>query len=395
MKVLFITGEFPPMEGGIGDYTRTLGQTLAAGGCDVHVLTSMQASPVPGLTVHPLVEQWGWGFWRILRTLVRRERPAVVHIQYQAAAYAMHPAVNLLPRWFRAGPRSHPHRPRFAVTFHDLRVPYLFPKAGPLRRQAILELARSSDATIVTNREDYDRLSRDLSSAARPPALIPIGSAITPHLLPGYDRDAWRARYRVSPGELLICHFGFINARKGVDTLLDALHLLTTSHSDEVSVCLLMMGGRTGASDPTNVAFLERIEAQIERLDLGDRVHWTGYLPPEEVSACFAAADVCAFPFRDGASFLHSSFHTALVHGVPIVTTQPRVHLPELVDGENMLLVAREDAPALAHALLRLAGDPVLRTRLGVGAQVLSTSFRWDQIAADTLALYHDLDAGS
>jgi len=396
VKVLFVTGEFPPMEGGIGDYTRALGQALTAShvldcplGCDVHILTSVHAGPAPGLTVHPIVERWNWGFWKIVRDLLRREQPTVVHIQYQAAAYGMHPAVNLLPRLFRAWPGSRAQRPRFVVTFHDLRVPYLFPKAGPLRRQAVLELARGSDAAITTNRADYLQLARDLGSAARPPTLIPIGSAITPHLPRDYNRDAWRARWAAGPGDLLICHFGFVNARKGVETLLDALHLLVTRHGRDANARLLMMGGQTGASDPTNVAFLERIEAHIEHLGLRDRVHWTGFLVPEEVSACFAAADVCAFPFHDGASFLHSSLHTALVHGVPIVTTQPRVHLPELIDGQNVLLVPREDSPSLAQALLDLSRDPALRRRLGAGALALSTLFRWDKIAADTLALYH------
>ena len=395
MKVLLITGEFPPMEGGIGDYTRALGQALAASGNDVHVLTSVHAGPASGLTVHPIVKRWGWGSWRTLRTLLEREQPDVVHIQYQAAAYAMHPAVNLLPRWVRARSHSGRHRPRLVVTFHDLRVPYLFPKAGAVRRKVVLELARSSDASITTNRADHEQLTRELGPVARPPTLIPISSAIIPHLPAEYHRDAWRARFGAAPGDLLVCHFGFVNARKGIETLLDALHLLATRYGDEVNARLLMMGGRTGDSDPTNVAFLERIEAQIEHLGLGERVHWTGYLAPRDVSACFAAADLCAFPFRDGVSFLHSSFHTALIHGVPVVTTEPRPPLPELIDGENVLLVAPGDPQALAQALLRLVGDELLRRRLGAGALALSTLFRWDRIAADTLALYHAVGAGT
>ena len=402
MKVLFITGEFPPMEGGIGDYTRALGQALAAAGgpeypsgCEVHVLTSRQADSAAGLTVHSTVERWNWGLWRTVRSLVQREEPAVVHIQYQAAAYAMHPAINLLPRVLRSRRTGQETRPRLVVTFHDLRVPYLFPKAGPLRRQAVLELARGSDAAITTNREDYEQLARDLGTTSHPPTLIPIGSAITPHLPAAYDREAWRARWGAAPGDLLVCHFGFVNARKGVDTLLDALHLLGMQQADTGKARLVMMGGRTGASDPTNVAFLDKIEAQIACLGLGDVVRWTGFLSPDDVSACFAAADVCTLPFHEGASFLHSSFHTALAHGIPIVTTRPRVHLPELVDGENVLLVARQDATALAQALERVASDIELRRRLGAGALALSKLFHWDRIVADTLALYHSAGAGT
>ena len=72
---------------------------------------------------------------------MRQLRPDVVHIQYQSAAYGCIGAVNFLPwrlRLARPGPAL--------TTFHDLRLPYLFPKAGPLRWQAVLALARGSDA---------------------------------------------------------------------------------------------------------------------------------------------------------------------------------------------------------------------------------------------------------
>ena len=44
-------------------------------------------------------------------------------------------------------------------------------------------------------------------------------------------------------------------------------------------------------------------------------------------------------------------------HGVPILTTQPRVPLPELVDRENVLLVPPEDPQALADTIEQLAAD--------------------------------------
>jgi len=385
MKVLFVTGEFPPLQGGVGDYTRELGLALGDLGCQVHVATSTQAGTVEGLTVHPTVRRWDWSCWRILLDLIRRQRPDVVHIQYQAAAYALHPAVNFLPWRLR---RSGADRPRTAVTFHDLRVPYLFPKAGPLRRQVVNELARRSDAAITTNREDFENLQRELG---RPPALIPIGSNITPRLPAGYDRDAWRSRWGAGPDDLLLCFFGFINERKGVDTLLRALKLLLSEPFPAGNPLLLFLGGQTGSSDPTNVACLTRIQALIAELGLGERVRWTGYLPAEEVSACFAATDLCVLPFRDGASFLHGTFHAALAHGVPVVTTEPRLPLPELVSGENVYLVPRQDAQALARAIAHLAARPALRQVLGAGALALSAQFRWDRIASQTLDLYQSL----
>jgi glycosyltransferase involved in cell wall biosynthesis len=376
------------MQGGVGDYTCELGLALRDLGCEVHIATSTAARALENLTVHPVVARWDWSSWRVLLDLVRRHRPDVVHVQYQAAAYAMHPAINFWPwRVHRLGA----DRPRTAVTFHDLKVPYLFPKAGPLRRWVVNELARRSDAVITTNREDFEKVRQELGSA---PALIPIGSNIAPRLPTGYDREEWRARWEVGPDDLLLCFFGFINDRKGVDTLLQALRLLVADPAGPTNPMLLFIGGQTGASDPTNIAYLARIQALIAELGLEDRVRWTGYVPGEEVSASFQAADLCVLPFRDGVSFLHGTFHAALAQGVPIVTSRPRVPLPELVDGNNVRLVPPEDAQALTTAIGQLAGDPDLRRTLGAGAQVLSTQFRWEKIAADTLDLYHAMSAG-
>lgn len=389
MRVLFVTGEFPPMQGGVGDYTREIGLALCDLGCEVQVASSTLAGPVSGLAVHPIVERWSWNCWGTLLQLIRRQRPDVVHIQYQAAAYAMHPAINFLPRRLR---RVGANRPSSVVTFHDLKVPYLFPKAGWLRRWVVDELARSSDAAITTNQEDFERLRQVMAS---PPSLIPIGSNIAPRLPSGYNRDAVRARWAAGPGDLLLGFFGFINERKGVDTLLQALHLLTSEPKAPANPQLLFIGGQTGASDPTNVGYLARIEELIARLGLGARVHWTGYVPAEEVSASFLACDLCVLPYRDGVSFLHGTFHAALVHGMPIVTTQSRVTLPELANGENILLVPPEDPQALAGAIRQLASEPDLCHKLGAGSKTLSEQFRWDKIAADTLQLYRAIGAGT
>jgi glycosyltransferase involved in cell wall biosynthesis len=385
VKVLLVSGEFPPMQGGVGDYTREIGLALRDLGLQVHVVASVQAGPVKGLAVHPAVGQWNWGCWGVLLDLIHRLQPDVVHVQYQAAAYAMHPAINLLPWRVR---RLGAGRPRTVVTFHDLKVPYLFPKAGRLRRWVVSELARRSDAAVATNREDFERLRAELAS---PPALIPIGSNIAPRLPPGYDRETWRARWGAGPDDLLLCFFGFINERKGVDTLLRALDLLVSNPSNPIKPRLLFIGGQTGASDPTNVAYLSRTRALIGELGLAERVCWTGFVAAEEVTASFMASDLCVLPFRDGVSFLHGTFHAALAHGVPILTTRPRVHLPELVDGENLCIVTPESPEALAEAITRLADVPALRHRLGVGARTLANEFGWDRIALQTLELYRGI----
>ncbi len=398
MRVLLVTGEYPPMQGGVGDYTHELGVALGELGVDVHVLTTRAArsahrearSDSVEPTVHPVVSRWGWRSWRILQAMARELQPDVVHIQYQAAAYGLHPALNLMPsRLLRSETR-----PRVAVTFHDLRVPYLFPKAGPLRRWTVLRLARSADLVITTNVADFQTLQS--AGGVNVLDLIPIGSNIHVHPPAGYDRAAWRARLGLAPGDILLGYFGFLNASKGGETLVLSLAELVRRG---LPVRLLMIGGQVGASDPTNMAYLQRVRNLIDRLGMESRVHWTGYVPPEEVSGHLLAVDVCVLPYRDGATFRRGSLMAALAHGLPIVTTrvpggQPAptaFHIPSLVDGENVLLVSPDDPSAVANAVERLVADAELRAAIAQGARRLADAFRWDGIAARHLEVYRAL----
>jgi len=294
------------------------------------------------------------------------------------------------------------------VTFHDLRVPYLFPKAGFLRWRSILALARHSDAVIVTNVED-ERSLRDAlgievsgkrihspSSFLYPDSLspdrltlIPLGSNVYPQPPSDYDRAGWRAKMGMGEHTLLLAYFGFLNESKGGEDLVLALEQLVRQGYD---AHLLMIGGQVGDVDPTNRAYAERVRSLIGRCGLANRVHWTGYTSLEEVSANLLATDVVVMPYRDGVSFRRTTFIAALCHGRPVVTTCPTVPLVELRDGENVLLVAPRDVESLARAISRLADDASLRVRLSAGAEALGDRFDWGAISQQTLDLYRRLD---
>lgn len=65
MRVAFIAGEYPPMQGGLGDYTRQLALAFASAGHEPHVITKFIAGKPAqesdaGVTVHRLVTAWNW-----------------------------------------------------------------------------------------------------------------------------------------------------------------------------------------------------------------------------------------------------------------------------------------------------------------------------------------------
>jgi glycosyltransferase involved in cell wall biosynthesis len=402
MRIGLITGEYPPLQGGVGDFSYQLATALAALGHQIHVITTNRVTDcvsrimdhVSRITPHAVLPHWGWRSYGTILNLVTQLQLDVLNVQYQAAAYDLHPAINLFPLCVHFPPlgrglrRGKKRRPPVAVTFHDLKFPYIFPKAGPLRHWVVTLMARYADAAIVTNQADQLALqARRVDDVHR----IPIGSNIAPTLPHGYDRDAWRAKLNLIPGDFLLGFFGFFNARKGVETLVRALAHLINQCPNVPTYHLLFIGGTTGSSDATNQAYAQHITSLITELSLTERVHYTGFVPATEVSAAFKAVDLCVLPYVDGISFHHGTLMAALAHGRPILSTEPPVDLPELVPGENVWLVPREDPAALADAIRTLAGQPERRRRLAQGAARLSTEFTWDRIARRTVDLFETL----
>lgn len=391
MRIGLVTGEYPPDRGGVGDFTSRLSSALAAAGQEVHVITAQShrsASGTVGLggfdpgarqvTVNRVVESWGWRCWGQIAGLARDLALDVLNIQYQAAAYGMHPAINMVP-----APRR---RPPVAVTLHDLKVPYLFPKAGPVRWWAVRTLVRRADVVVVTNREDHLRLENEIEPCKL--RLIPIGSNIPVSPPVSYHRDAERARWGIEPDDILLGYFGFLNESKGAEELIRALHVLAEKG---LPAHLLKIGGRVGTSDRTNLLYAERVEELIADLGLTQRVHWTGYASLQQVSAALLSTDVCVLPYRDGVSFRRGSLLACMAHGRAIVTTRPTVSLPEARNGETMLLVAPRDPLALAEAVSQVASRSELRSRLESEARTLAEEFSWEHIARETLGVFGGL----
>ncbi len=391
MKIGLVTGEFPPMEGGVGAFTQELARALHENGHEIHVISSRETRPETAertyrtrndpinlgfAQLHPRIERWRWPSLATIADIILRTELDIVNIQYQAAAFNMNSAaINILPLRLKGVTQT-------VVTFHDLRVPYLFPKAGGLRRSAVNFMARHANGTIVTNRADYESLSAFLT---KPIAQIPIGSNITAYTPNHIEIAEAREQLGINEDSILIGYFGFLNESKGADTLLAAMAKLDQRYH------LVFIGGQTGASDPTNAAFLEHMKHLVKEFSLSDRVHWTGFLSDIRVSTFLHAADFMVMPYRDGATLRRGTLMAVLAHGRPLITSEPSEPTPELKSGQNVWLVPPQDVPTLTKAIETLAGDSTLRHKIGTGARETASLFTWDKIADQTAAFFLNL----
>lgn len=352
LTVLLVTGEYPPMPGGVGDYTANLRMALAAMGSRTVVLSSRGARGEGVSTVR----RWGWPSVASVLRLAKRGRVDVIHIQYQAGAFGMHPALNAMPSLLA---RQFP----IVTTCHDLRAPYLFPRAGRLRKSAIVGMARASDAVIVSNPADGRALANEGIGTTR----IPIGPNLPPAGPVGaVARDS-------------VAFFGFPARSKGIVELIQALESMPPPRPT-----LLLVGAHGEPSTLNDIVSGDEIDALAGRT--GIHIERSGYLPPRAASEMLARAGAVALPLSDGASLRSGSLLAALQSGRPVVTTRPRCEadLVELANMPQLLLVDRGDRDDLRAAISR-----ALAWR-GIPAP-LPRRFRWQSIATAHDALYRSV----
>ena len=145
-------------------------------------------------------------------------------------------------------------------------------------------------------------------------------------------------------------------AKKGVDTLLEALRLLPS----DLHWRYVHIGG--GAEK-------EAIKAKAGDLGLYDRIEWRGAKAQAEVIAAYRNADLFVLACRIADDGDRDGLPNVLMEAgsqeLPVVTTSVSA-VPELItDGENGLLVEPDDPAGLAKALESLIRNPSRRQELG------------------------------
>lgn len=109
----------------------------------------------------------------------------------------------------------------------------------------------------------------------------------------------------------------------------------------------------------------QRLMQMAEALGIADTVEFPGTV--EDVPRLFA--DACLYVQPSRQEGLPNAVLEAMAAGLPVIATRISGHEDVIHDGKTGLLVAPDDANALAAAIERLLSDPGLRDRIGRGAR--------------------------
>ena len=238
-----------------------------------------------------------------------------------------------------------------------------------------------SHAELVQNPEDLETLAR-LGVPRR--KLHQLGNGIDlarfdPTAVSQPRRETLRSEMGAGPDDVVCGAVGRLVWEKGYRELLAAATMLHESHPQ---MKLVVIGG----SEPEKADALS--EADIEAATRAGNVRFLGHR--DDVEELYAAFDLQVLAsHREG--FPRSPMEAAAM-GLPVVATDIRGCRQVVDDGRTGLLVARQDARALADAIGALADDPGRRADMGRAARAKALAeFDQKRVIDITLAVYADL----
>lgn len=213
-------------------------------------------------------------------------------------------------------------------------------------------------------------MRREVASLFRVPAdkLVVIPNGVDDEV-PSGQMPA-RARF-AAPGEPLIFHIGRLVPEKGASVLLEAFARLPRGR-------LVIAGGGP---------WEKHLRERAEKLGVGDRVRFAGFVDDATRAALFHHADVTVVPST------YEPFGIvaleAMAMGSPVVVSDVGGLAEIIQHGVTGLKVKPGSPTELAAQIQQVLGNPCLAARLRHNArQEVERTYRWRSVAAATELVY-------
>jgi glycosyltransferase involved in cell wall biosynthesis len=333
MRVLLITGSFPPMKCGVGDYSYSLAKALITNQkvC-VGVLTSELGDlrgKVAGIEVFPIIKRWRLSEIMNVIKIIHSWSPDIVHIQYPTQGYGngFLPWVLPIILFFM--------KKKVVQTWHEL-----YPKRDVFK----LLLKSIAPSNLVFVNSQYEKNLHPYLKWAlwrKKVIFIPNASAIPRLYFSALEKKTIKKKYLKKQSRLII-FFGFIYPHKGVELLFDIAdpnidHIVIAGEYDEKSSYINIIKQCASA-----------------KIWLG-KVTFAGFLSPRKISALLGVADAVLLPFRHGSNEWNSSVHAAVLNGAFIITTSLTFNGYD--KKSNIYFAKVDNIPEMKSALLNYAGE--------------------------------------
>jgi glycosyltransferase involved in cell wall biosynthesis len=358
VRVLVVSGIWPPDVGGPASHAPDVARFLMQRGHQLEVITTAAKAPaVEGYPVHWVSRRLPKGMLHLRCAALIRSRARRADVVYTTGMFGRSSAGALAAGRpyavkLTADPAFERSRRRGVVTgdVEEFQAGGGGPVAVWLRRARDFELRRAAHIFCPSS-----YLRELVLSWGVPPervSVLPNPAPDVPELPP---RDELRRAFGLNGDTLAFA--GRLTAQKALGRALEAV-----AGSEGVSLVIAGEGPD-----------LAPLEARARELGIAERVSFLGSQPRQRIVELFRAAD---------ATILSSSWenfpHTvveALAVGTPVLAMEAGGVSEVVHDGVNGLLVPAGDTDALAEAVQRYFRDDALRERLRAAAAESITAY--------------------
>ena len=207
------------------------------------------------------------------------------------------------------------------------------------------------------------------------------GMEVEPFLRSGEHRDRVRRQLGYEPRHVVVGKIARLFHLKGHEYVIRAARQVVDA---QPNVRFLLIGD--GILAP-------RVRRQIAEAGLDDHFQLTGLVPAERIPELIAAMDILVHAsLREG---LARTLPQALIAGKPVVSYDVDGAREVCIPDQTGYLLPPKSVSEMARALIRLADDPALRSRLGTeGRRRFADVFRHQRMTAEIRSLYERLLAG-
>jgi D-inositol-3-phosphate glycosyltransferase len=187
-----------------------------------------------------------------------------------------------------------------------------------------------------------------------------------------------------------ILFVGRIDAIKGIDVLIQAIHRLSRKPlkgREELGV--IIVGGEMDVDPETESQELQRLRKMVARMKLQDRITFWGSQRQDLLPYFYSAAEALILPSR------YESFGMvaleAMACGTPVIASRVGGLQYTIEDGRTGFLVPEGDWRLLAERIREVIENPPLRKKVIKAAMAKVKQFGWPIVAKRILSLYESL----
>ena len=202
-----------------------------------------------------------------------------------------------------------------------------------------------------------------------------VPNGVNLNLYNGVEKDYNFRRQYAADNEKIILYVGRLVYEKGIQNLIAAMPKVLNGYHDSK----LIIAGKGG--------MIDELRDEVRRLNIENKVYFTGYLNLNQVTKMYKCADVAVFPST------YEPFGVValegMLSGTPVVVSD--------VGGLNEIVQHRENGMksyagnpnSIADSILELLYNPGLGAEVSRAAKAkVKAQYNWNKIAQDTHFIY-------